>query len=781
MHHPTAFVSLSSVGFNSAAAYDGSAMSSTCSTSSVHGARVSTFLGCQMSARHSQFDATSAGVRRVAHMPAAMSVTSPSPSPSPSPTDRGGTVSGNSPTPLRQHETRQPQQEHIATGNTSSEDISDKGLIPNKLNRAEHTVARTAIRAAMSSQAELPNAVYIPVEIHSPSATSIEDDLTTDKLPECLYGLRLLRMGPGIFDGLTHSDGQPFEVGHWFDGLCLLHDFTFLPQSSSSSSARPTLRYRSRSLAKHVERTIEATPRWRWLEMSFGSPPLLLTPRGGSNGGERSWLRKMSDAVLASVLPVIDPVTNSPLMPNIPILLQHVGSKGMSARTDGSISIQVLLNDEYDDAGTTGTSSDDDSSTMRENGDGTIEPGEFFTFTDVDRRLKGFFAASHAGIDDTTGDMYDFVFDLDDLDKRGEVQYTVFHLPVVPSTTPSSKTSSSTTIPTGDEKHQGQGPARILASFKAPPVYMHSVGLTPTYVILTLWPMVLRPLRFLVERAMTRSMMFDRRLDTEFRIVHRDTGELAARVIADAAFVFHIANAFDVTDGSNEDRESAVGLDVCWFPDGNAIVNAMSMRSMRNATTKNDFPAGKLMRYTLPVRPVMDDAGGRYVVRASTKTLYNGYVELPCVAPRAVNDPAYRFVYGVAHEDAVFDSVVKIDVSRGAVVGRWSCGDDEDNADDEISDGDVGTKNGDHGVVGEPVFVPNVGVAATEEEDDGVLLVVTVQLATEEADNNRNENEKEWKSRLVVLCAKDMRMMASAVIPRVVPLGYHGYVVKKSQ
>lgn len=740
-----------------------------------HAIRSSTFVARQVSARQLQLGAVRTGVRPVGHvLPVAMSVTSPPPSP----TDQGMS------TPVPQRE-EQAQRSGVRSRGIEEKRAEENQLSPNNLSSG-HTVAKTAIAAAMTSQAEHPDAVYIPVQLHTTSPTPNtasniitaydgEEAPTIHSLPPCLHGLRLLRMGPGIFDGLTHGDGQPFAVGHWFDGLCLLHDFTFSSPSPSTSASmevlQPTLRYRSRSLTKHVQRTIAATPRWRWVEMSFGSPPLL-APRtavaGDMGGRERSWLRKLADAAVSTFWPVKDPVTNNPPMPNVPVLLQQVGDKGLSARSDGTISMQVLLNDK------------DEGGLNHSRGIGlekmsAIEAGSFFTLADVDPRLNGFFAASHAGIDDKTGDMYNFVFGLDDLDKHGEVAYTIFRLPVT-------NTASTTDATTTATSRAATGPAHILASFRAPPVYMHSVGLTPTFVIVTLWPMVLRPLRFLLERAMTRAMMFDRRLDTEFRLVRRDNGSLATRVIAPAAFVFHIANAFDVVNDCNgEGTVKEVGLDVCWFDDGNKIVDAMSLRSMRSATRKSDFPKGKLLRYTLPVvypATNADDVNGgcstTRVVRAQATTLYDGYVELPCVAPCAVNEPGYRFVYGVAHDDGVFDCVVKIDVSSGEVVGRWSCGDGE-------GDDDTAAGTGERGVVGEPVFVPHVAVSAAVEEDDGVLLVVTVERAAKGMDglNDDDGDEKEWRSRLVVLCAKHMRLIASAVIPRVVPLGYHGTVMSQ--
>lgn len=205
----------------------------------------------------------------------------------------------------------------------------------------------TAIATSLTSEPEHPTAVHIPIQLiqlHVPidAETAFEfssassGDRHAGALPSCLQGLRLLRMGPGVFDGLLHSDGLPFAMGHcWYDGLGVLHDFQFSYASQPSShTATPMLSYRSRSLADHIARTVRATPRLQWLELGFGTKP---------PGGPRSMAKKIYDVIISIFRPVLDPVTKRPPHPNVPIILQYIGSRGLSARTDGSISLRVLL------------------------------------------------------------------------------------------------------------------------------------------------------------------------------------------------------------------------------------------------------------------------------------------------------------------------------------------------------------------------------------------------------------------------------------------------------
>lgn len=654
-----------------------------------------------------------------------LSVTSPSPQPSTERTpgdDRGNNSNTTTSIPQNYQQERQ--------SGSDNDDV---------------TVVDTAIAASLTSEPEHPMTVHIPIQLHVPvDAEPMFEFVSASSgnrhpgvLPSCLQGLRLLRMGPGVFDGLLHSDGLPFAVGHWYDGLGVLHDFQF------SYTATPMLSYRSRSLADHITRTVRATPRWQWLELSFGSK---------GSGGPRSMAKKIHDLVISILRPTLDPVTKRPPHPNVPILLQHVGPRGLSARTDASISLRVLL-DSMDSMAEKEEGGNGDGGGGGEGRMATgIQFGEFFTFEDIDSRLTGVLAASLAGVDKHTGDLYNFIFGLDDMDSNGHVKYTVFCVPAKAVAT---------------DKREA---AQVLTTFRAPPVYMHSVGLTPNYVIITMGPMVFRPLRLLLERCLTHGMDFDRTQDTVFRIVHRETGVEANRVLADATFLFHIVNTFESRDAHGG---ATIVLDVSSFDDGLGMINAMELHRLRAAKSKHDFPDGKLVRYMLPLLDAVNhDNGGStaesVAVRARTRMLYDGYLDVPCVAPVAVNDPKYRYVYAVAHDRAVFDSIVKIDVICGAIVDKWVC------------DNGVAAVAGD-AVVGEPVFVAHdrsdrraaAGGDKNEDEDDGVLLVVTVERAT----GAEASDGKEWMSRLVVLCAKKMQLIATATIPYVVPLGYRGTVL----
>lgn len=582
----------------------------------------------------------------------------------------------------------------------------------------EDVVNDTAISASLQTEPEHPDFVTVPVRLHgTPWSSSFLD------------GIRLLRMGPGVFDGITHSDGQPWWVGHWFDGLSVLHEFVFSSSSSSSASeTATTMRCRSRYLAEQVARTVRATPSWRYRELTFGP--------SSSGSSKRSPPRKLADIMLSLALPATDPTTGKAPEANISVLLQRVGNNGLCARTDGSMCVTL----------------DDD----EQNG---MNPGKFFTFNDLDDRLNGLFSASHAGVDHISGDMFNFVYGLESMDGNGNVTYTIFRLPC-DTNTDSSK---------NDSPANGQQRAQILTSYKAPAVYMHSVALTPTYVVMMHWPTRLQPMRMLRERCVTRGLSFSADAATEFRLVHRDTGTLMRTVTADAAFAFHVVNAFDEPDDTGGGVVKAVSIDVCTFEDGLAIMDALELEHLRAATSKDDLPNLKLVRYTLPV--VADQAEGE--CRADVRVLHESYIELPSIAPSMTNNARYRYVYGVAHDETVFDSVVKVDVGNGEIVARWggrSC-------EDVAAAGDM--------VVGEPVFVANDGDGQEDmTEDDGVLLIVATQrraaLQNEEEEEDGDGDQGEWRSRLVVVCARTMQTVASATIPYVVPLGFHGTLLRNT-
>jgi beta,beta-carotene 9',10'-dioxygenase len=129
--------------------------------------------------------------------------------------------------------------------------------------------------------------------------------------------------------------------------------------------------------------------------------------------------------------------------------------------------------------------------------------------------------------------------------------------------------------------------------------------------------------------------------------------------------------------------------------------------------------------------------------RAGLEKLGDAGFEFPAINYTRSSGQPYRYAYGAAngpHAGSTYPSaIVKTDVETGMA--------------EKFSDGVH--------VFGEPVFVARPGAGG---EDDGVLLAVGA--ARDDA-----------SSILAIIDAQTMALVASATVPRAIPLGFHGSFV----
>src|SRR5262249_16601111 len=130
--------------------------------------------------------------------------------------------------------------------------------------------------------------------------------------------------------------------------------------------------------------------------------------------------------------------------------------------------------------------------------------------------------------------------------------------------------------------------------------------------------------------------------------------------------------------------------------------------------------------------------------RAELETLSDAGFEFPSTNYRRVNGRNYRFVWGAADgpqpDGSYASSIVKVDL--------------ESNQSRALREGGR--------MEGEAVFVARPGAT---DEDDGVLLSVGASQRAE-------------TSALAVIDARTMELLASAEVPRAIPLGFHGSFVR---
>jgi len=264
---------------------------------------------------------------------------------------------------------------------------------------------------------------------------------------------------------------------------------------------------------------------------------------------------------------------------------------------------------------------------------------------------------------------------------------------------------------------------RVVATWRTNRVpYLHSFGLTPAHAVLVAHPLLVEPIHMLwSNRGFIDHFRWRPEEGTRLVVMDRSTGTLAHYEV-EPLFVFHTVNAFE--------RGKDTVLDVLAYP------NAEIMSALRVERMVEQLPDLRPLLVRLVMRPGQ--------ARAKLETLSDAGFEFPSTSYRRVNGRDYRFVWGAADgpqsDGSYASSIVKVDLEAGQSRA--------------FSDGDR--------IYGEPVFVARPGAT---DEDDGVLLSVGASPRSE-------------TSALAVIDARTMALLASAEVPRSIPLGFHGSFVR---
>jgi len=248
------------------------------------------------------------------------------------------------------------------------------------------------------------------------------------------------------------------------------------------------------------------------------------------------------------------------------------------------------------------------------------------------------------------------------------------------------------------------------------PSYMHSFGLTERWFVLAEFPFVVNPLSLALSgRPYIENYRWKPELGTRFTLVDRKSGESISGFRTDACFAFHHINSYE--------RDGEVVVDLCAFEDAR-IIEDLYLERLR---------AGTPLAQAVPTRFRLSLAD-RTVTR---EPLAAGGLELPRINYRRCNGRPYRYAWGNdTGAGGWLEKIARIDTETGESTA-WSqpgC------------------------YPGEPVFVAEPGA---EAEDDGVLLSVVLDARAE-------------SSVLLVLDAATLEPLARAVVPHVIPLGFHG-------
>ncbi|TVQ00905.1 MAG: carotenoid oxygenase family protein [Balneolaceae bacterium] len=261
------------------------------------------------------------------------------------------------------------------------------------------------------------------------------------------------------------------------------------------------------------------------------------------------------------------------------------------------------------------------------------------------------------------------------------------------------------------------------------PAYLHSFGLSPSYLILTEFPYVVNPLKIIFHaKPFIENYVWKPKRGTRIFIFDRKTGKLVKQFKTDPFFAFHHVNAFE--------KGTDLYFDIVSYPDPEII---QSFYLDRITSEEKKLPGGEFRRYHA-------DLSGKKEI--TYRTLSDEAIELPRFDYNHYNmDSNYQFVYSVgvnkSGNSSFYDQIVKNDLKTGEAK-IWY----EENC-----------------FPGEPVFLP---APNRKSEDDGVNLSVVL-------------DEKNGNSFLLILDSVSFTEIARAVIPQPILFGYHGNFYQNDQ
>ena len=256
----------------------------------------------------------------------------------------------------------------------------------------------------------------------------------------------------------------------------------------------------------------------------------------------------------------------------------------------------------------------------------------------------------------------------------------------------------------------------VIASISTrEPAYMHSFGLTPRWLVLAEFPLVVHPLALALSgRPYIENYRWKPELGTRFHLVDRSNGRVVGPFETEPCFAFHHVNSYE--------NAGEVVVDLCRFEDP-TIVQDLYLERLRAG---KPVSAARLERFRI------SPTDGTVI----SEPLLDEPLELPRINYARCNERPYRYVWGVGLRAGWHDQIVKGDVvERHATV--WA----EDGC-----------------YPGEPVFI---APPEAQREDEGVLLSVVLDGHTR-------------SSFLLVLDASSLEELARAETPHHIPFGFHG-------
>ncbi|KAI6909787.1 hypothetical protein KC318_g2169 [Hortaea werneckii] len=294
---------------------------------------------------------------------------------------------------------------------------------------------------------------------------------------------------------------------------------------------------------------------------------------------------------------------------------------------------------------------------------------------------------------------------------------------------------------------RSDGTTDILAEISGngvKPAYLHSLALTPNFVILCVWPAFFKSkgIDILWHRNLLDAMEFDPRARTKWYVVDRHHNRGVVKTFESPSFFcFHTTNAWEVraVDSGNVD----LICELVEFPNMDILhrfyySNLVSDQPHNEATHKRYLHTKcSLVRYKLEDIPLQKSAKRIKSSALAKKTMIIPAGDLPQFNQSFVFRP-HRFVYSVLDrgKSSFQDGLAKTDTATGEIL-VW-----------EML----------HRTPGEPIFISK---PESQDEDEGVILSVVL-------DGDSGE------SYLLCLDARSFTEIGRAEIGMPVGFGFHG-------
>ncbi|KAI7553857.1 hypothetical protein KC331_g945 [Hortaea werneckii] len=276
------------------------------------------------------------------------------------------------------------------------------------------------------------------------------------------------------------------------------------------------------------------------------------------------------------------------------------------------------------------------------------------------------------------------------------------------------------------------------------PAYLHSLALTPNFVILCVWPAFFKSkgIDILWHRNLFDAMEFDPRARTKWYVVDRHHNRGVVKTFESPSFFcFHTTNAWEERAGDSGNVD--LTCELVEFPNMDILhrfyyTNLVSDQPHIEATQKR-HPHTKcsLVRYKLESIPLQESTKRNTSRCLAKKTMAISAGDLPQFNQGFVFKP-HRFVYSVLDrgKSSFQDGLAKTDTATGEIL-VW-----------ETS----------RHTPGEPIFISK---PESQDEDEGIILSVVL-------DGDSGE------SYLLCLDARSFTEIGRAEIGMPVGFGFHG-------